>query len=641
MSRKHTRRNFLALSGLGAAALAADAFLEPRSAEAANTEGGTTFYVASTGSDQNLGSSKLPFRTIQQAANVMQPGDTCLVRGGLYREWVKPSRGGASEFRRISYKAYPGETPVITGSERITQWMHQGNGVWMVALSQSFFGDFNPYTMPIYGDLKSRYKLPDDQIFLRVGQTFHLGAVYSDGVPYFETLTKDEVLSAPKTWYTETADNVTRIWANFANDDPNTQLSEINVRECVFFPEVAGLSYITVIGFSMRHSACCWASPATFQRGLIGTHYGRSWIIEHCHITDAKCVGICSGTIDTGHCEDTPDIQQIGHHIVRNNLIERCGEAGIAGLVGFAASLIENNLIQDINVQAQFGGAETAGIKVHRATDLVISHNIIRRVFSSEHTDAPGIWIDWSNQGVRITGNVVYDIEYYAIFLEANHGPLLFDHNIIAGSSLASGSERIILAHNLFCDSGILYENYDKRFPSYYQPHTLKEIKKASMTKIEDRYYNNLFIGRGFDRLRGDTRFEPQEAYIMRSEPLDAKDFRSAGNLYYGAMPRQSWEDKASENSGLDATCHLRDLANGVIVNLSVDDSALSLKCPFVDTNFIGSFSIINQGMEHPDGSPIALDHDYFDKRRDAQHPRVGPFEQLRPGGNVFTITAG
>ena len=47
-----------------------------------------TFYVSTSGSDQNPGSVEKPLRTIQEAADTARAGDTILVRGGLYSEHV-------------------------------------------------------------------------------------------------------------------------------------------------------------------------------------------------------------------------------------------------------------------------------------------------------------------------------------------------------------------------------------------------------------------------------------------------------------------------------------------------------------------------------------------------------------------------
>lgn len=45
---------------------------------------GASYYVATTGSDSNIGSQASPFLTIQKAANVVAAGDTVFIRGGTY-----------------------------------------------------------------------------------------------------------------------------------------------------------------------------------------------------------------------------------------------------------------------------------------------------------------------------------------------------------------------------------------------------------------------------------------------------------------------------------------------------------------------------------------------------------------------------
>ena len=80
------------------------------------------FHVAMTGSDSSDGSQSRPFRTINQAADLAQAGDTVVVHEGEYREWVRPRRGGLSDQRRITYEAAAGEHVVIKGSEPVTGW---------------------------------------------------------------------------------------------------------------------------------------------------------------------------------------------------------------------------------------------------------------------------------------------------------------------------------------------------------------------------------------------------------------------------------------------------------------------------------------------------------------------------------------
>lgn len=89
------------------------------------------FYVSPTGSDTNSGSLELPFAKIQTAVNKLQPGDTLFIRGGIYRERVSFPRSGTIH-QRIVVEGYPGEKPVISGCEPITQWTlwDSTNNIW-------------------------------------------------------------------------------------------------------------------------------------------------------------------------------------------------------------------------------------------------------------------------------------------------------------------------------------------------------------------------------------------------------------------------------------------------------------------------------------------------------------------------------
>jgi uncharacterized protein (TIGR03382 family) len=55
-----------------------------------------TFHVAATGSDAAAGSSAAPWRTIQHAADRVQPGDTVIVHAGTYVGFSVATRGTAS-----------------------------------------------------------------------------------------------------------------------------------------------------------------------------------------------------------------------------------------------------------------------------------------------------------------------------------------------------------------------------------------------------------------------------------------------------------------------------------------------------------------------------------------------------------------
>src|SRR5215469_3167715 len=104
----------------------------------AATTQAANLYVAKTGDDSNSGTEQMPFRTIQHAADVAQPGDVITVGDGIYREDVNPPRGGLSDSDRIIYQAAPGEKVIITGSEIVTNWTRVGANVWKTVLPNSF-----------------------------------------------------------------------------------------------------------------------------------------------------------------------------------------------------------------------------------------------------------------------------------------------------------------------------------------------------------------------------------------------------------------------------------------------------------------------------------------------------------------------
>ena len=75
---------------------------------------GNTYYVATNGSDGNPGTINRPWRTIAKASAVLQPGDAVFIRGGTYKEPIKPARSGSSS-KRITYSNYKNERAVVSG----------------------------------------------------------------------------------------------------------------------------------------------------------------------------------------------------------------------------------------------------------------------------------------------------------------------------------------------------------------------------------------------------------------------------------------------------------------------------------------------------------------------------------------------
>jgi hypothetical protein len=127
--------------------------------------------------------------------------------------------------------------------------------------------------------------------------------------------------------------------------------------------------------------------------------------------------------------------ENIGSHVVRNNTIHNCEQAGIAGSMGAVFSRITGNHIYDVWAKRQFTGAEMGGIKLHGAIDVLISRNRI-------HNAGRGLWMDWMAQGTRISSNLLYDNTTDDLFVEVNHGPFVVDNNVfLSPVSLRDWSE--------------------------------------------------------------------------------------------------------------------------------------------------------------------------------------------------------
>jgi alpha-N-arabinofuranosidase len=561
-------------------------------------------HVAKTGSDSASGSQASPFLTINKAASIAQPSDTVIVHAGTYREWVKPRRGGSGDDNRITYCAAKGEKVLIKGSERITSWTHQDGGVWQVELPNSFFGDYNPYALNVSGG------------WLNYGNWHHRGDVYLNGEAFYEKETAEEVNQAEQSWYCRVDEKVTIIRANFGKANPNAELTEINVRESIFMPQITGLKYITVDGLHFMHAAANWAPPGLeLQMGAVGTRMGKYWIIQNCTITNARCVGII-----LGHAPgvDYNDIEAFGDHIIRNNVIRRCGQAGIAGQKGATRSVISGNFIEDTNYRKEFGGWETAAIKFHNSVDTVISGNLIRGVFHQEQ-GAFGIWMDYANQGIRITGNVIYNTQAATIFLEMDHGPTLVDNNILIGQEVRSNSEATVFAHNLFVDCGYQYNPDIKRRSAHYAPHTTKAVGTKTGTAQDEKWFNNIFVRRGLDDVK------------------DAPGYTSDYNIFIEGAKKSSFGDEHSIVDPFVTGFTQESHPLGVTIKFSMNDVASRLKGPWVDAELVGVFSTVGQTIEDRSGNQIRVITDINGKK--FAEPIAGPLADIKQGNNTFEWT--
>ena len=294
-------------------------------------------------------------------------------------------------------------------------------------------------------------------------------------------------------WFAEVDEEHTTIWAQFKGADPNQALVEINVRQTVFYPAETGRNYITVRGFTLEQAATPWSPPTAVQVGLIGTHWSKGWIIENNTIQYSACSGVTLGkhgdefdntynyyrSIRVG-LKKGWNRETIGSHLVRNNHIRHCGQGGIIGSLGPAFSTIIGNEIHDIRKNHQYGGCETAGIKLHGAVDVIIKDN---HIYNCEHWG--GIWLDWMGQGARVSGNLLHH-NSNDLMVEMNHGPMLIDNNIfLSRGGLRDASGGGAYVHNLWMGNLTIWPELAHRRTPFFKPHSTDVIEGAAPPKAE------------------------------------------------------------------------------------------------------------------------------------------------------------
>jgi len=586
------------------------------------------FHVATSGKDSSAGSQAAPLRTIQHAADLAQPGDVITVHEGVYRERIAPPRGGQSDANRIVYQAAPGEKVEIRGSEVVKNWVKVQDDVWKATVPNSLFGNFNPYSDLIRGDW-----------FSPKGRQHHTGAVYLNGEWLAEAAKQDDVLKpvgANPLWFGQVDKDSTTIWAQFKGVDPNTQLVEVNVRRTVFYPEKPGMNYITVRGFALRQAATPWAPPTAEQVGLVGTHWSKGWIIENNVVSHSVCSGIALGkhgdewdntsansaegyvkTIERAHAHALAWTREnIGGHVVRNNTISHCEQAGIVGSLGCSFSTVTGNTIHDIHVRRLFSGAEMAGIKFHAAIDVEISHNHIYRT-------CRGLWLDWMAQGTRVTANLFHDNQSEDLFVEVDHGPFLVDNNIfLSPTTLLDMSEGGAYAHNLMAGRIVPRPELRRETP-FHKPHSTEVAGLRNIVGGDDRYYNNVFVERA-----------DLSQYDAAKMPMWMD-----GNVFLkGAKPSKHEKDPLVKPE-FDPAPKLVEKFDGVCMTVTFDKAwAAERTRKLVTTELLGKATIPNLPYEQPAGTPIRVNTDYFGKSRSETNPTPGPFENAATGPLVLKV---
>ena len=207
-STSTSRRSRRALARARSVFVAAAAVVLLAVAAAGPIQAGTTYYVATSGSDGAAGSSSRPWRTIGSSLTRLSAGDTLVVRGGSYYERIKsPSIRSGTATSRITVRAYQGERPIIRGL------------LWMKGASYWTFDGINVTWSSANNASEHMVKFTNG-----VGWTFTRGEIWG-ARSYAGLLVAGSVAGQPRNWKISYSCIHDTYRSNLLNQDHNVYLN--------------------------------------------------------------------------------------------------------------------------------------------------------------------------------------------------------------------------------------------------------------------------------------------------------------------------------------------------------------------------------------------------------------------------------
>ena len=199
--------------------------------------------------DANPGTEDQPLLTINAAANRAQPGERVVIKAGVYRECVRPVRGGSSPDMLISFEAAEGEDVVVDGAEIVDgEWKESegwgrnrsrdesGTKIWMVRLPREGFVGSNPFTIPnktiaVSGGGFDITKVDRVELYM-----LRRGMLFQDGRIMKQVSNHSELYESPGALFPDPKGLILHV-RPFDDADPGDHSFEATAREQWFCPD--------------------------------------------------------------------------------------------------------------------------------------------------------------------------------------------------------------------------------------------------------------------------------------------------------------------------------------------------------------------------------------------------------------------
>jgi Right handed beta helix region len=334
-------------------------------------------------SDDGPGTRERPWKTLAKAVSSLGPGDTVLIRGGVYRERIVIKAGGTAD-APVRFEAGPGEDVVLTGADRLTGWQkaEPDRPIYPVPWSHRF----NTYTPTMTHPNDERHRL--------IGRCEQ---VLVDGYLLRQVLSSAQL--APGAFFADVTNELLYVW-----DSGNGDLRKANV-EAAVRQEILRVEgqHVQVRGLRFRYAANAAQHGAVVLAGAHG-------VLEDCRLEEMNSSG---ATLVAEHLT-------VRRCTFRNN-----------GQIGFGANrahhlLFTDCLVERNNLKNFDRGWEAGGDKLVLSREAVLE----RSRFVNNHGN--GIWFDIGNENCTVRQCLIADNDDAGIFYEISFGLHAHDNVIIA-----------------------------------------------------------------------------------------------------------------------------------------------------------------------------------------------------------------
>jgi hypothetical protein len=371
---------------------------------------------ANNGSDGNSGSSGSPFRTIQAAINEANSSNRdgvsvkVIVNPGVYRESVTIGSyrsTGAS----LTVEAASTGKAVIAGSDVLSNWNDQGNGIYTHAWTANFGACDVPSGWPTnFAEIARRTEM-----------------LYVNGKPLTQVMSTSQL--KPGTFFASEAGNTVYAYPD-SSVDLNNATVETGARPLTL--NISGRSNIAIRGLVFRHAASCMNTVGVIVYG------SDNILFDSVQALWNNWGGL--GFYSTNNLT------------VQNSVASHNGGLGIMGANDQNALLSSNET--DYN---NWRGAQAALFDWGMGgTKLMYMRNTTVQNHFSYNNQAQGLWFDTDNKNINInnatlSGNVLAGLQ-----LEASQGPIKLLNSDICRNG---GGVNMLNAQGVAIQNNNLYDN--------------------------------------------------------------------------------------------------------------------------------------------------------------------------------------